>query len=410
MRALINIVIIILLGSSVGYAQTLEEYFKLAAENNPGLQSRYKDFEAALKRIPQVSSLPDPSLSFGYFVSPIETRVGPQRAKFSLSQMFPWFGTLKAQEDAAAHAAEATYQAFLDARNALYYKVAAAYYPLYELNKYKRLEQKNMEILDSYITISTQKFRNGNGSMVDVLRVDLLLKESQTNLEILTIKEESLLASFNSLLNRDKDEPVAIADTVKIPSIEKNFRRDSLLVNNPSLKTMNSKISSSQAHEIAAHKQGMPALGIGLDYAIIGERDDVSMPDNGKDAIMPMVSVSIPVFRKKYKAAIEEAQLMQKGYQFQKKELENSLLATYEEAQFHLQQNLEQIRLYKEQIAETEQALNLLFSAYGNSGKEFEEVLRMQQKQIKFMKLLATAEAAYQVALARINYLTAKNF
>ncbi len=336
--------------------------------------------------------------------------MGPQRAKFSLSQMFPWFGTLKAQEDAAAHAAEATYQAFLDARNALYYKVAAAYYPLYELNKYKHLEQKNMEILDSYITISTQKFRNGNGSMVDVLRVDLLLKESQTNLEILTIKEESLLASFNSLLNRDKDEPVAIADTVKIPSIEKNFRRDSLLVNNPSLKTMNSKISSSQAHEIAAHKQGMPALGIELDYAIIGERDDVSMPDNGKDAIMPMVSVSIPVFRKKYKAAIEEAQLMQKGYQFQKKELENSLLATYEEAQFHLQQNLEQIRLYKEQIAETEQALNLLFSAYGNSGKEFEEVLRMQQKQIKFMKLLATAEAAYQVALARINYLTAKNF
>ena len=92
--------------------QTLEDYFQIATENNPSLQAQYKDFEAALQKVSQVSSLPDPTFSFGYFISPVETRVGPQRAKFSLSQMFPWFGTLEAQSDAASLMADANIRPF----------------------------------------------------------------------------------------------------------------------------------------------------------------------------------------------------------------------------------------------------------------------------------------------------------
>ena len=158
MKLLLNIVMLMFLGSSLGYAQTLEGYFKIAAENNPGLQAKYKAFEAAVQRVPQVSTLPDPSFSFGYFISPVETRVGPQRARFSLTQMFPWFGTLKAQGNAAALMAEAKHEAFLDARNQLYYQVEASYYPLYELNEWKRIELDNIELLKSFKTIANAKF------------------------------------------------------------------------------------------------------------------------------------------------------------------------------------------------------------------------------------------------------------
>ena len=199
-----NVFTIILVLISMGlYSQTLEEYFKLAAENNPGLLSQYKEFEAVLQKVPQVSTLPDPSLSFGYFVSPVETRVGPQKARFSLTQMFPWFGTLKAQGDAAALMAEAKYQSFLDAKNKLYYEVSAAYFPLYELQEWMKIEERNIEILESYKTISNSKFKNGVGTLVDVLRVDIFLKESQTNLEILKKKERPLLTTFNKLYQHD---------------------------------------------------------------------------------------------------------------------------------------------------------------------------------------------------------------
>ncbi len=410
MKVVVNIIVLILLGSVLGYAQTLDDYFKIAAESNPGLQAKYSAFEAAMQRVDQVKYLPDPNFSFGYFISPVETRVGPQRARFSLTQMFPWFGTLKAQGDAAALMAEAKYEAFLDARNQLYYQVEASYYPLYELKKWKQIEQENIELLQSFKTIANAKFENSSGTMVDVLRVDIMLKDAITNLNILDNKEKPLLTRFNNLLNRNEEESVLAIDSISIESLQENFRRDSLLTNNPVLTELELKIKASEASEVAAYKQGLPKFGVGLDYVVVGERTDMELPDNGRNAIMPMVSVSIPIFRSKYKASVKEAQLMQESYSFQREEYANLLTSGYEMAWFEIQQQQELLTLYDQQIQESNQALSLLFTAYSNSGKEFEEVLRMQQQLLKYEKMKATAKIQYQIALAKLNYLTAKTY
>jgi len=410
MKFIIDSIILMILGITAGQTQTLDDYFRMAAENNPGLQARYKEFEASLQKVPQVSTLPDPTFSFGYFISPVETRVGPQRAKFSLTQMFPWFGTLKSQGDAAALMAEAKYQSFLDARNQLYYQVTAAYHPLYELNQWKKIEKENINILESYKNIANSKFKSGTAPMVDVLRVDIILKDATTSLSILNEKEKSLRTLFNNLLNRDENEEIAINDSLPAETLAADFQKDSLLTNNPVLNALDLKIKASEAGERAAQKQGLPKVGVGLDYVVVGERTDMSLADNGKDVLMPMVSLSIPLFRKKYDAAEKEAQLMQESFALQKAEMENSLTSAYEVAWFQIQQQKQLLTLYEQQIQTSQQSLNLLFTSYGNSGKEFEEVLRMQQQLLKYEKMKATAEVQYQIALAKLNYLTAKTY
>ncbi|MEQ8518628.1 MAG: TolC family protein [Cytophagales bacterium] len=405
---------IIILFAAFGFttlanAQTLDDYFKLAAENNPGLQAKYKSFEAAMQKVRQVSSLPDPNLSFGYFVSPVETRVGPQRARFSLTQMFPWFGTLKAQEDAATLLAEAKYQEFLDARNKLYYQVSASYYPLFELEKLISIEEENQRILSSYKEIATIQFQNDKGSMVDVLRVDIMLKDATTNLSILEQRQKPLVTRFNLLLNRSDDDNIIVQDSLSTFSLPTNFRKDSLLVSNPILDELDLKIEASKANEQAVIKQGLPKIGVGLDYIIVGQRSDMSVPENGKDAFMPMVSVSLPIFRGKYRAAQKEAQLMQESYSLQREEATNRLTSSYDMIWFEIQKQIELIQLYEEQIQESGQSLNLLFSAYSNSGKDFEEVLRMQQQILKYQKMKATALSEYHIALAELDYITAKS-
>ena len=40
MKYIINIILLVLLGVTTVQAQTLDEYFEIAAENNPGLQSK----------------------------------------------------------------------------------------------------------------------------------------------------------------------------------------------------------------------------------------------------------------------------------------------------------------------------------------------------------------------------------
>lgn len=403
------IITVITLGFSIlANAQSLDEYFKIAAENNPGLQAKYKSFEAAMERVAQVSSLPDPNLSFGYFISPVETRVGPQRARFSLTQMFPWFGTLKAQEDVATLMAEAKYQEFLDARNKLLYQVAAAYYPLYELKRLVEIENENISILSSYKDIASVKFQNGKGAMVDVLRVDIMLKDAATNLSILEQKKKPLETRFNKLLNRQEDETIIVQDSLYVENLPVTYRRDSLLTSNPLLDELDLKIKASEAQELAATKQGMPKIGVGLDYVIVGQRTDMSVPDNGQDVLMPMVTMSLPIFRGKYKAAQKEAQLMQESYALQKEDAVNRLTSTYEMIWFEIQKQLDQIILYEDQIITSQQSLNLLFTAYGNSGKDFEEVLRMQQQILKYQKMKATALSDYNIAIAELDYITAK--
>ncbi len=409
MKYIINIILVLGTGLLTSQAQTLETYFKIAAENNPGLKAKYMEYEIAMEKIPQVSSLPDPSFSFGFFISPVETRVGPQRAKFSLSQMFPWFGTLKARGDAAAFMAEAKFQAFINERNRLYYRVAEAYYPIWELEKIIAIEKENLEILDSYQTIARSKYRNDKSPMVDVLRVEILREDARTNIEIHEKKRIPLVTSFNKILNREPGEPVAVSDSTDLAILPDNYRKDSLLNDHPALSALDLKVRSSEAAEAAAVRQGLPRIGAGLDYVIVGE-GPLASADNGKDVLMPMVSVSIPIFRKKYEASVREARLQQDKYTHQKKEIANTLESGYDMALFTLDQQRELLALYRKQVQTSKQSLNLLFSAYGNSGKEFEEVLRMQQQLLKYEKLVAAAEANYQIALARINYLTAKTY
>ena len=406
MRKILIISILFMAYNVVG--QSINDYYTIAAENNPELKAKYKEFEAAMQKIPQVSSLPDPNLSMGYFISPVETRLGPQNMRFSLTQMFPWFGTLKAQKNAATLMAESKYQAFLNAKNQLYSQVATAYYPLYELLKLKDIEQENIKILESYKNIANAKFENGKGSLVDVLRVDIMIKDALTNLDILTKKEPALTSWLNSILNRKYNEKIVISKDLQIMELPMEYRKDSITTN-PILQELELKKQASEVAIEVARKQGLPKLGLGLDYVLVGKGMN-NFPDSGKDIIMPMVSVSLPIFRKKYNAATKEAKLMQESFSFQKEAYENKLNGTYYKLVFELEKERDLLKLYEGQVITLSKSLNLLFAYYSNANKDFEEVLRMQQELLKYQKLQLSSISTFHVKLAELDYLTAKQF
>ena len=91
-------------------SQDLQVFLKEAAENNPELKAQFYQYNAALERVDQQNALPDPTLSFGYFISPVETRIGAQDFKISISQMFPWMGTLKSKESVAVAEAQVEFE------------------------------------------------------------------------------------------------------------------------------------------------------------------------------------------------------------------------------------------------------------------------------------------------------------
>lgn len=396
----------IMLMAVAGRAQDLNTYLEAAAENNPGLRASYLVYEAAMQKIDQVSSLPDPVLSFGYYIQPVETRVGPQQARFSLKQMFPWFGTLASKNETAALLAESKFQDFIHERDRLFLRVKQAYYRIYETDRILDATKENLEIAQSYLNITETKFENARAPVVDVIRVQMTISDLETEIAVLMDERKAEAIAFNKLLNRSENDTVVITPPGLPGDPDIETYRDSLLANNPQLAAIDFRIRSQESRQQTARKNAYPDLGVGIDYIITGKRNDVSISDNGKDAIVPGASVSIPIFQKKYAAARKEAELLQESLEWKRQDKTNMLISDFEEARYQLESARQKIILFRQQLDQTGRALNLLLTTYSQNSENFEEVLRMQQQVLRYETAMATATKNYFTALARIEYLS----
>ena len=73
-------------------------------------------------------------------------------------------------------------------------------------------------------------------------------------------------------------------------------------------------------------------IGFGIDYIPVEKRPDMDFADNGKDIFMPMVSLSIPIFNKKYKSNSKQNELKQLEIDAQKQSQFNKLQQVMDEA------------------------------------------------------------------------------
>jgi len=389
--------------------ETLEEYLEIAIKNNPKLRSEYAQFEAAMRKSPQVSSLPDPTLTMSGLGRMVETRVGAQEARFNLMQMFPWFGTLKARESAANLMAEAKFQSYLNSQNQLIFEVKSIYAELYALAEVIEIKEKNLSILGSYRELALSRFKSGAGAMVNVVKVDIDKDGAFTEIELLKDQLRPLRVKFNLILNREAASAVIIKDTLIIPNNPEFDNYEEVLQKHPMLIGLEKQKESYLAQEIVAEKEGLPNIGLGVDYSIISKRTDSNPEGNGMDAFMPMVSVSLPIFRKKYKAAREEAKFMVVSVENEMQQVKNELQSTLEMTLYELRKSEKLVELYNKQLQSSTQANKLYISAFSNATGNFEEVLRMNQDILLLQTQKIEALKDGFIAKAKLDYLMIQN-
>ena len=71
-------------------AASLPAYLEQVRSHDAWIDEARLRWEAVEARLPAAGALPDPELTYGYFLESVETRVGPQNQKFGLSQKIPW--------------------------------------------------------------------------------------------------------------------------------------------------------------------------------------------------------------------------------------------------------------------------------------------------------------------------------
>ncbi len=405
----IYLLIVLLALSAVLQAQDdLKHYLLEAAEHNPALKAAFNKYLAALEKAPQVGALPDPQLAFAYFIQPVETRNGPQEFRLSATQMFPWFGTLKAKENASIEEAKAMYEVFEENKSKLFNEVKANWYNMYFNNKATIITLENIEILNTFKKLAIVKVEADLVSAVDQYRIEMEINDLENQLALLRDKQEVLEVSFNKLLNSEDKKVITFPNELWSTDIlyTKDAVLDSIQLKNHQLLSIDLQKSALAFERQAAKKQGAPSFSLGIDYISIGKGDNNL---SGKDAIaFPKVGLTIPLYRNKYKSMVQEVIYLETAKDYERVNKTNVLETIFENSWKDYRDARRRIDLFGRQLDIAQKSMRLLETEYAYANKNFEEILRMERRLLKYNLELEKARTDKQAAIAFIHYLMGK--
>lgn len=456
-------------GRSQQPVDSLYSYLEIAANNNTVVLQRYFEYEAALQKVPQVGSLPDPDVSLGVFLRPMEQLGGNQVADIRLMQMFPWFGVLRSAKDEMSLMANAKYESFCDAKLQVFLDVQRSWYDLHKVKQNIRISEKNIEILRTLERLAIVRFKavplgnnptatartslsiptqaspsgssgmnsmgggsvNTTGAVISpsassmpgntmgssasgaglsyVYRIQIEINDVQNSIELLKNQWNTIAVQFNSYLNRQPYATVTIPDTLIADIFDPDILAlsDSALINNPMLGMLRYEQQSLEARKQMVSKMAYPMVGLGLNYSVVNKSEMSSSTMNGQDMIMPMVTATLPIHRKKYRA-------MQSETEFMKLATAQNYNATLNEIQTEYYQALQlyldaqrRSKLYANQHQLASKSLDIMTKSFAASGSDLSDILRIRQQTLDYEYRQMEAVADYNTSIAWLKRLMA---
>jgi len=459
-------------GNSQQGPDSLMHYLEIAAKNNPTVLQKFNEYQAALQKVPQVGSLPDPELNMGVFLSPMELVSGNQVADLRLMQMFPWFGTLRAAKDEMSLMANARFESFREAKLQVFYEVQQTWNELYKVKQNIWISERNIEILRTLERLALVRFKSaplsngststsgsamptgvarntpgnstgmggmggnagsnataispnqssqgmqgnsmgtsgGGASLSDLYRIQIEIGELVNNTALLKNTENTVVAKFNSYLNRPVMFPVTLPDSLSSETLNISLDAvsDSMLANNPMLVMLLYEQQSLDSRKKMVTRMGYPMIGLGLNYSVINKNEMVTSGMNGKDMIMPMVTVTLPVYRKKYRAMQAEADLLKSATAQNYTASANSLKTEYFQAVQLYQDAQRRVVLYANQSLLAGKSLDIMIKSFATSGTGLTDILRVRQQTLDYDYKQTEALADFNTAVAWLKRLMAQ--
>ncbi len=385
-------------------AQTLESYILEAENNNPEVQAFELRYNIAKEKVEEADAFPRTELSAGVFVSEPETRTGAQKARFSVKQMLPWFGTITLRDNYASSLAEVDYLDIVITKRKLRLSVSQSYYELYAIKEKQLVLEENIQLLKTYEKLALTSVEVGGASAVDVLRLQIRQNELIEGKLILEQEFQAIQTQFNNLLNRDEATSIALVDELAIyEPVEVGLNQLEL---HPELEKYDRLYESVAHSEVLNQKEGNPNIGFGLDYIPVAKRPGLDFSDNGKDILMPMVSLSIPIFNNNYKSRTVQNELRQEEINSQKANRRNLLESILSDALNKREASYIKHRTQLSNLEQAKDAEEILIKNYETGTIDFNDVLDVQELQLRFQLKLIEAVKDNYVQTAIINYLT----
>jgi cobalt-zinc-cadmium efflux system outer membrane protein len=397
----IKIILLLVCFASMLKAQELDSLLVWSAKNHPTLKAAFLKYQASLEAVHGTGYLPEPTLSFGYFISSPETRLGPQIGSVGLQQLFPWRGTLKAQQNIAVSKSKMQFERFNLLRIKLLQEVKQLYFEAENRQTNVQLVNENIMLLEQVKSIGLANVASGNGSTTDVLRLNLKIDEMQTMKRTSEIQFKGKMEQLGLLTGK--------ADL----SLEFNFENtlvslNDTITNHPMIAMVQERLAMNEAQKRIITQKALPKLGFGVHYTIVNERTDMNPVNNGRDVLMPKLSMTLPIYRKKYRALSKMNQLEKESLHEEIAGVQLDLNSKLVMVLTQINSEKERIGLFEKQIGTTQTILKILQSDYESGATSIESILSTQVQLIHFQLETEKAKKGLRVAKSQLEFLLNK--
>ena len=392
---------------------SLAVYIAEAIRNNPGLKSEYQAYQAQMANAQGAGVLSDPQLSVGLFPQAMHHVNGKQLATITIMQMFPWFGTLKAGREQMEYKAQEAYQKFREKSLSTAFNVEKQWYSILATQEKVKAVKQKRALLNDIKKVAIYLYKNYTAGrdtkMSDQLRLDAeeeRLKEQTESLETqLTLQKQQ----FNITLHRQPNAALSLPDSIPLRQMP-TFNWTEIERNNPKLAQYSAIQKAFKSQEEQTRAKGMPMIGVGLQYMLNGKVDMPMMPNmNGKDMVMPMVSVTIPIYRKKITSAIHSAQLMERSAAYNYQSQLDALQSTYLSIEQRADDIKRKLKLYESEVSLLNRTLELMQKEYATGATSLTDILQTTRESIDYDLLKAEANAQYNTITAEAIQLIARD-
>ena len=367
--------------------QALPDYLRYASLNNAELKAKFEEWKAALEQVPQAKALDDPKFTYSYFTEEVETRVGPQRNKFGIMQVFPWFGKIEARGNIAAAKAKAARQRYEANKLKLFWQVKDAFYEFTYLAIAIDTAKENLELLQHFEEIARTKYRTATATHPDIIRAQVELAKLEDVLKSLEQLREPTVARLNSVLNRPSNAELAWPKKEQTREVQLNrqYIIESLIRNNPELAELKWEVEAAKAKVELAKKKFYPDIGVGVDWIQTDGASSPGVRDSGKDPVFLMFSMNIPLWQDSYKAAERQAKANVRKTQQQRIDTENKIIAQAMQVLYDVEGSQRKMRLYGDiLVSKAEELVQASEATYRSGTIDFLSLIDAQRMLLRY--------------------------
>lgn len=381
--------------------------------NNSDVAVAAANWRASRSMAQHGRALPDPEFRYTWWASPPETRVGPQRHTFELSQRLPWKGKRRAQVQQTERAASGV---GLDAEALARTRVAAlktVYFEIAYVQEAMLLNGEERELLGRFESIALKRYSTGKGIQQTIVKIQTEISRLEDQRSELRQRLEVGWARIAELLGRSMSEialwpvPLPIPDTSLAPD-ELSALEHEVGVAHPAIQASEERIESGHETMRAGKLRNRPDITVGVGWSIVDDRRDaagiVNPPEgNGQDILGFRVGLNLPIWKTHRRADVDHAEALVDRERYRLSATRNRLEFTAREALLTLVSLDERRRLYVEVlIPQAREALGSAEAAYATNRLEFYDLLDAERVLFEVRRVYQRMVVDSWIAIAEV--------